>query len=319
MNIEGSRVLITGGAGFIGSFLAEALSDTCDVLVVDNLSSGKKEFVDALIKEHGVRFAKVDILKGSISQFFKDRDTVIHLASNPDVRSGIKQPSIHFEANVVMTHRLLESMRSSDIKTVLYSSTSTVYGEPMVSPTPEDYGPLIPISVYGATKLASEALISSYAKMQGWRALIFRFANVVGGRGTHGVTFDFVNKLKKNPKKMQILGKPPGTLKSYVHISDVVTGMMSAWRFEGEQVDFYNVGSEDMMLVGDIARIVAEEMGLDDVKFEWEGGVDDGRGWAGDVKRMILSIERLRRTGWRPRFKSAEAVRLAAKELLGKA
>ena len=318
MSIAGSRVLITGGAGFIGSHLAEALSDSCDVLILDNLSSGKKEFVDALIKEHGVRFAKADILKGSIARYLKDRDTVIHLASNPDVRSGIKQPSIHFESNVVMTQRLLEAMRSSKVKTILYSSTSTVYGEPSVSPTPEEYGPLVPISVYGATKLASEALISSYAKMQGWRALIFRFANVVGGRGTHGVTYDFVNKLKRDPKKLQILGKYPGTLKSYVHIGDVVAGMISAWRAEGEQVDFYNVGSEDMMQVEDIARIVADEMGLKDVKFEWEGGVDGGRGWAGDVKMMILSIEKLKRTGWRPRYKSAEAVRLAARELLGK-
>jgi len=319
MTIAGSRVLITGGAGFIGSYIAEALSDSCDVLILDNLSSGKKEFVDALVKGHGMRFAKADILKGSIRRFLKDMDVVIHLASNPDVRAGIKLPSIHFESNVVLTQRLLEAMRSSDVKTMLFTSTSTIYGEPPVVPTPENYGPLVPISTYGATKLASEALIAAYAKTNGWRALIFRLANVVGGRSTHGVTFDFLNKLKKNPKKLEILGRYPGTLKSYVHVSDVVAGMMSAWKAESEQVDFYNIGSEDMMLVEDIAKIVSDEMGLKDVKFEWAGGVDGGRGWAGDVTKMILSIEKLKRTGWKPRYKSAEAVRLAAREMLGKA
>jgi UDP-glucose 4-epimerase len=318
MTVEGSRVLITGGAGFIGSYIAEALSDSCDVLILDNLSSGKKEYVDALVRGHGVRFARGDILKGSVRRFLKDRDVVIHLASNPDVRAGIKQPSLHFESNVVLTLKLLEAMRSSDIKTMLFTSTSTIYGEPPVVPTPENYGPLVPISTYGATKLASEALIAAYAKSNGWRALIFRLANVVGGRSTHGVTFDFVNKLKKNPKKLEILGRYPGTLKSYVHVSDVVAGMMSAWKAGGEQVDFYNIGSEDMMSVGEIAAIVVEEMGLTGAKLEWAGGVDDGRGWAGDVKKMILSIEKLKRTGWRPRYKSAEAARLAVREMLRK-
>jgi len=319
MSIAGSRVLITGGAGFIGSYVAEALSESCDVLILDNLSSGKKEFVDALVKGHGVRFAKADILKGSVRRFMKDIDAVIHLASNPDVRAGIKQPSLHFECNVVLTQKLLEAMRSSEVKTILFSSTSTIYGEPPVVPTPETYGPLVPISTYGATKLASEALIAAYAKTCGWRALIFRLANVVGGRSTHGVTHDFVNKLRKNPKRLEILGRYPGTLKSYVHVSDVVAGMMSAWKAIGEQVDFYNIGSEDMMTVGEIAAIVVEEMGLTGAKLEWAGGIDGGRGWAGDVKKMILSIEKLKRTGWKPRYKSAEAVRLAAREMLSKA
>ncbi len=318
MTIEGSKVLITGGAGFIGSFVAEALSDKCDVLVLDNLSSGRKKFIDALIKKHGVAFIKADLLSDSIKQYVKNRDTVIHLASNPDVRSGIKNPSIHFESNVVMTQRLLEAMRSSKVNTILYTSTSTVYGEPRTIPTPENYSPLVPISAYGATKLASEVLISAYAKMNGWRVITFRLANVVGGRSTHGVTFDFINKLKRNSNRLEILGRHPGTLKSYVHVSDVISGMMSAWRSPDDQVDFYNIGSEDMIFVEDIARIVSEEMGLQGVKFNWEGGVDDGRGWAGDIKKMILSIDKLKGTGWSPKYKSAEAVRLATRELLGK-
>ena len=314
MAIEGSRVLITGGAGFIGSYMAEALSDKCDVLVVDNLSSGRREYVEALMKR-GVRFAKADLLSDSIRQFFDDTDVVVHLASNPDVRAGIKDPSLHFTANVVATNRLLEAMSSSRVKTILYSSTSTVYGEPGKVPTPEDYGPLVPISIYGATKLAAEALVSSYAMTRGWRALIFRFANVVGGRSTHGVTFDFVNKLRANPKRLEILGRPPGTSKSYVHVNDVVAGMIAAWRAPGEQVDFYNVGSEDTLSVKEIAEMVCEGMGLEGVELAWEGGVDGGRGWAGDVKKMYLSIEKLKRTGWRPRHNSAEAIRLAVKEM----
>ena len=315
MAIEGSRVLITGGAGFIGSYMAEALSDKCDVLVVDNLSSGRKEYVEALMKR-GVRFAKADLLSDSIRQFFDDTDVVVHLASNPDVRAGIKDPSLHFTANVVATNRLLEAMSSSRVKTILYSSTSTVYGEPGKVPTPEDYGPLVPISIYGATKLAAEALVSSYAMTRGWRALIFRFANVVGGRSTHGVTFDFVNKLRANPKRLEILGRPPGTMKSYVHVVDVVAGMMAAWQSSGGQVEYFNVGSEDVLSVKEIADIVCEGMGLNDVEYAWEGGVDGGRGWAGDVKKMYLTVDKLKRIGWRPKHSSAEAVRLAVEEML---
>jgi len=316
MKIEGSRVLITGGAGFIGSYIAAELGDSCDILILDNLSSGKKEFVDKLVKDYKVKFAKADLLSDSIQKHIEDRDTVIHLASNPDVRAGIKTPSLHFESNVVATHRLLEAMSSSDVKTILYSSTSTIYGEPTIVPTPEDYGPLVPISVYGATKLASEALISSYAKMKGWRALIFRLANVVGGRSTHGVTFDFVNKLRKDPKRLEILGAPPGTFKSYVHVKDVVAGMISAWRAKTDQVDFFNIGTEDVLSVKDLAEIIVKGMNLHDVEYCWQGGVDGGRGWAGDVKKMILSIEKLKSTGWTPRYNSVDTIRLAVEEML---
>jgi len=316
MTIEGSRVLITGGAGFIGSYVSEMLSDICDVLILDNLSSGKKEFVRSLIKQQKVKFVKADIVNDSIKQFLKDIDVVIHLASNPDVRAGIKQPSLHFEANVIATHRLLEAMAVSQVKEIHYASTSTVYGEPKKVPTAEDYGPLIPISVYGATKLASEALITAYAKMKGWRTLLFRFANVVGGRSTHGVMFDFVKKLRKNPKHLEILGKFPGTSKSYIHVSDIVSGMMSAWRASGESVEIFNIGSEDVLSVEKIADIVCEEMELRDVEYGWEGGINGGRGWAGDVKHMMLSIEKLMATGWRPKYNSAESIRLAVKEFL---
>ncbi|MFQ6127838.1 MAG: NAD-dependent epimerase/dehydratase family protein [Thermoplasmata archaeon] len=317
MEIENRRVLLTGGAGFIGSHLAEELLRLGnEVIVVDNFSSGKREFIGHLESNERFSLQKADILSDDIEPFLKDSDCVFHLAANPDVRLGEENTRVHLDQNIIATYRLLEEMRKTGKKEILFTSTSTVYGEASQIPTAEDYGPLIPISLYGASKLACEALISSYCYTFDFEACLFRFANVVGSRSTHGVIHDFVEKLRRDPSRLEILGRDPGTVKSYCHISDCVQALIHGWKVLSEPVEIFNIGSEDAIDVKRIADIVTEEMGLEDVAYRWTGGVDDGRGWKGDVREMLLSVEKLKSTGWRPRYSSEDAVRLATRELI---
>jgi UDP-glucose 4-epimerase len=242
-------------------------------------------------------------------------DIVFHLAANPDVRLGESDSQIHFQQNVVATQNLLESMRSAGVRRMVFTSTSTVYGDARTIPTPESYGPTIPISLYGASKLASEAMISGFCHTYDIRAVIYRFANVVGPRSNHGVTFDFVNKLKKDPERLVILGNGRQK-KSYTHVLDTIDAMIFGVENAQERVEVFNMGSEDYIDVVTVADIVTEVMGLEGVKYEFTGGVDGGRGWKGDVRVMQLSIERLKKMGWRPKYNSAESVRLTAESLL---
>jgi len=244
-------------------------------------------------------------------------EVIFHLAANPEVRLGSTAPEIHFEQNVVATYNLLESLSSEGLDLFVFTSSSTVYGDAKVIPTPEDYGPLKPISIYGASKLASEALVSSFAYTYGFQAVICRLANIIGPRSKHGVIYDFINKLKRNPRELEILGD--GTQrKSYLHVDDFVSALSMIIEKPRGKVEIFNVGSEDWVDVKTIAEIVTEEMGLKDVAFRFTGGVDGGRGWKGDVKYMLLSIERLKSLGWKPKLNSAEAVRRTARTLLGK-
>jgi len=244
---------------------------------------------------------------------------VFHSAANPEVRVGETDPSIHFQENLMATFNLLEAVRkSASAKTFVFFSTSTVYGEATILPTPENYGPSIPISTYGASKLGCEALASSYAHTFGLHTLTLRVANVVGSRANHGVIIDFINKLETNPKRLEILGD--GTQKkSYLHIEDFIDATLhvtSRFLDDEKKADIYNVGSVDQVEVKKIAEIVADEMRLRDVKFVFTGGVDGGRGWLGDVKIMLLSIDKLLNTGWKPKYNSEQAVRLAVKAIL---
>lgn len=315
------RVLVTGGAGFIGSHLVDELMEKgWSVVVLDNLSSGNMANVERWLKNESFRFVRGDLKNPADARgVVEDVDVVFHLAANPEVRVGETSPSTHFEENLVATFNLLEAMRGSKrAKVLVLASTSTVYGEASVIPTPEDYGPLIPISLYGASKLACEALACSYAYTFGVRALIVRFANIVGSRSRHGVIVDFIRKLRQDSRRLEILGD--GTQKkSYMHIDDCVGAFVHlADRFlkSIERVEIFNIGTDDQVDVGKIASIVAEEMKLSGVKFAYTGGVDGGRGWLGDVKVMHLSIKKLLGSRWKPRCGSEEAVRLATRELL---
>jgi UDP-glucose 4-epimerase len=193
---------------------------------------------------------------------------------------------------------------------ITFASTSTVYGEPAKIPTPEDYSPLEPISIYGATKLASEALISAYAHTYGFKAIIYRLANTVGPRSQHGIIHDFIQKLKKNRKELGILGDGTQT-KSYLYIRDCIDAMLMGLEETTNQFETYNVGSDDQINVKTIAEIVVETMKLRNVKLKLTGGVDGGRGWKGDVKNMLLDISKIKKLGWKPKHNTEQAIKKA--------
>jgi len=300
------EAIVTGGAGFIGSHLVDRLIlDGWNVTVLDNLSSGKKEFVN-----ENAELYITDLLHERSFRMMKDVDVVFHLAANPDVRIGAKNTDILFENNVIATYNLMEGIRKTGVEKVVFTSTSTVYGEAEVFPTPEDH-PAIPISVYGATKLACEAIIASYAHTFEINAWIFRLANVIGRRSTHGVIYDFIKKLMNDPERLEILGDG-NQKKSYIHVEDCVDAMIHAFRRASDNVNIFNIGNRDQISVKRIAEIVSREMNLNP-EFIFTGGK---RGWKGDVPVMLLSIKKLEALGWEPKYTSEMAVRKSVKELL---
>ncbi len=307
------RVVVTGGAGFIGSHLADALVPEADVVLVDSFAAGSSENVAAVVHA-GAKVVRRDLLRGDLRPVFRRAQTVYHFAANPDVRLGKDGPKAHVEQNVLMTYRVLEACRANHVPRVVFASTSTVYGEAKVVPTPEDYGMCEPISLYGASKLACESLLSAYAHTYGMQAIVFRMANVVGGRSGHGVVHDLVAKLLRNPKRLEIIGSDPGTSKSYVHIKDTLAGYRAGISAAREPFTVFNLGSEDAISVRALADSICRELGLDGVEYSWTGGFGAGRGWVGDVRTMALSIDRLKGTGWRPGLTSEQAVARAARE-----
>ncbi len=312
------HVIVTGGAGFIGSHLIDPLLSRGDeVLVYDNLSSGRMDFISHNLDDRNFTFVEGDLLDvDGLNNVMKGGfDAVWHLAANPDVRKGTTDTHVHVEQNIIATHNLLEAVRINKVPLIFFTSTSTVYGEADIIPTPEDYAPMKPISLYGASKLAAEALISSYCYTFDIESVIYRFANVVGPRSTHGVIYDFVTKLRADPEELEILGD--GTQnKSYLFIDDCISSMLFGAKKRAERVEIYNIGSEDMTNVTEIADILVEEARLKDVKFSYTGGVDGGRGWKGDVKTMRLSIKKLVDMGWKPAYSSSESVRMTARHLI---
>ncbi|HID16670.1 TPA: NAD-dependent epimerase/dehydratase family protein [Candidatus Bathyarchaeota archaeon] len=316
MEVSGKAVLVTGGAGFIGSHLADRLVDLAsEVIVFDNLSAGRLSNLGGCLKRRNFRFVKGDLLDPkAISKAVERCDLIFHLAANPEVRIGAEDARIDFKQNLVATRNLLEAARKAKVEGVAFTSTSTVYGEASRMPTPEDYGPLKPISLYGASKLGCEALLSAYSHLFGFASVIYRFANVVGSRSRHGVIYDFIRKLMKDREALEILGDGTQT-KSYIYVSDCVDAILFGLRHSREDVEVFNIGSEDQISVTAIAKIVIEEMGLKNVKLRFTGGVG-GRGWPGDVKLMLLSVQKLKKLGWRPKYSSAEAVRRASRELM---
>lgn len=317
-NLSFNRALVTGGAGFIGSHLVDTLMEEgLEVTVLDNLSSGRLRNISFWLKNPRLKFIMGDVLNpDDVRRALEGCDIVFHLAANPNVKVGAFNTKIDYEQNILATRILLEAMRKSKTcRSIIFTSTSTVYGEAKKMPTPEDYGPLKPISLYGASKLACEALIFGYSHLFGFRGVICRLANIVGSRSGHGVIYDFIMKLRGNPTRLEVLGDG-SQRKSYLHIKDCVEAILLTAERTVEQVEVYNVGSEDTVSVSDITNIVIEEMGLKDVKVIYTGGVEGGRGWKGDVKEMLLDISKIKRLGWKPRLNSAEAVRQAAREII---
>jgi UDP-glucose 4-epimerase len=307
------KCFVTGGAGFIGSHLVDKLiQKDYDVTVFDDLSSGKKEFIEHHMNNDKFRFVNADLLdKNILSDEIIGHDVVFHIAANPDVRLGAKKPDIA-KKDIIATYNLLDSMRENNVKKIVFSSSSTIYGETPSFPLKEDYGPLLPISVYGAAKLASEGLISSFCHsfdMQGW---IYRFANVVGMRGTHGVIVDFINKLRKNPQNLEILGDGRQR-KPYLYVTECVDGIIFGFEKSDDEINFFNLGCKSTTDVTRIGELVVEEMKLKNVNFNYTGGK---RGWKGDVPHFQFDISKIEKLGWTPNRESDEVVRMAIKDLL---
>jgi len=318
MSYLNARMLVTGGAGFIGSHLVDSLMRKGGkIRLLDNLSAGSMDNVTQWIGQPNFTFVEGNCLnREDIHKAMKECGLVFHLAANPEVRVGAVDTEIDFEQNIVATYNVLEEMRESEIaKTIVFTSTSTVYGDAEILPTPEEYGPLEPISLYGASKLACEALISAYCHMFDMRGVIYRFANIVGSRSRHGVIWDFIHKLLENPLELEILGDGTQT-KSYLMVDECVDALLFGMEHASKRVEIYNIGSEDQMSVKEITRIVTEEMDLKDIGFRYTGGIRGGRGWIGDVKTMFLDISKMKRLGWTPRHNSAESVRLATSQIL---
>ncbi|MFC1511176.1 NAD-dependent epimerase/dehydratase family protein [Candidatus Margulisiibacteriota bacterium] len=310
----GKRIFISGGAGFIGSHLVDELAKRGHhITVYDNLSSGKEEFLKAHRAKDYFGFIKADLLDlPKLKQSLKDHDLVFHLAANPDIRHGIKITDTDLKQNTIVTYNVLESMRVNGVAEIALASTSTIYGEPNVMPTPEDYGPLQPISLYGASKLACEALCTSFAHTFNMKTWIFRFANIVGGRGTHGIIYDFISKLKKNPKELEILGNGKQT-KSYLLIDDCVDAMLYVYEKSKEQFNIFNLGCTDRIDITTIAEILRDKMDLLEAKFRFTGGQ---RGWPGDVPQMSLSVDKITKLGWQSKHNSRQAVEIAIERML---
>ena len=309
-----NNILVTGGAGFIGSHLVDHLIEKENrITIFDNLSSGKIGFIEKHLENTDFTLIKGDLLDNEmIERACRDIDLVCHVAANPDVRLGASDTKIHFDQNILATYNLLEAMRKNNVKKIVFTSTSTIYGEAHIMPTPENYGPLIPISLYGASKLACEALITSYSHTFDMQAWIFRFANIVGPRSTHGIIVDFIRKLRENPTQLEILGDGQQE-KSYLHVSECVNSILFAIEKSREDVNIFNIGSEDTISSTEIGRVIVEEMGLSDIKFIYTGG---SRGWKGDVPKMRLDIEKLKAIGWKPVYTSERGVRETSRALL---
>ncbi len=313
------KILVTGGAGCIGSDLvARLLQEGHYVTAFDNLSSGKEEHVNEFIKSKRFRFIKGDLLeKKQIEDACKNIDTVFHLAANSDIKYWPGDPTDEdMRLNTIATYNLLEAMRINNVKKIVFTSSSVVYGEAKKIPTPEDY-PLQPISLYAASKVACESMISGFCHMFGMRAWILRLANVIGGKTRKvgkTVISDFIEKLGTNPKELEILGNGKQS-KSYLLVDDCIEGMLTVMKKTSDVVNIYNLGPEDFITANEIAKIVVDEMGLKNVKFRYTGG---DRGWLGDVPLFLLDTRKIKKLGWKPRQTSKEAVRIATRKILGK-
>lgn len=318
---DGSRYFLAGGAGFIGShFVDRLLSEpgTELVTVYDNFTSGRDWHL-----AHHAGDERLAVVRGDVKDLetlidaMAGHDVVVHLASNPDIARAMTEPAVDFDEGTLLTHYVVEAMRRTGTPRVLYASGSGIYGDLGELEIDEDWGPLVPISTYGASKLAGEALISAYSFMFGLTGQVFRFGNVVGPRQTHGVGFDFVRRLLDDATTLHILGDGRQS-KSYIHVDDVVDAVLTAHRKATGGYKAFNVATGDYVSVTEIADLAVETVGLNpaEVRYEYTGGE---RGWRGDVPVVRLNTDRIRGLGWRNRRSSREALRDSMQALLEEA
>lgn len=303
------RAAVVGGAGFIGAHFVETLLEKDGVervTVYDNFSSGRRWHLAAVENDPRLKVVVGDVRDlDALTTAVSGHDTVIHLASNPDIAAAVTNPAIDFDQGTVLTHHVAEASRRGGVGTVLYASGSGVYGDLGEVAAHEDHGPMLPSSTYGASKLAGEALLCSYTAMFGLSARGFRFGNVVGPRQTHGVGFDFIRRLIADPTRLRILGDGRQS-KSYVYVDDIIAAVLTAAEHTTEPWAVFNVATEDYITVTEIAEVAMEVLGLRDVAFEYTGG---DRGWKGDVPVVRLNSDRIRALGWKNERTCREAVR----------
>lgn len=312
------RVFVSGGAGFIGSHLVRSLlqdAATQRVVIFDNFSSGQLAHIEGSSRDPRVEIVRADLKEQSaVTAAMTGCDTVFHLAANPDIAKAVTQPDIDFWEGTYLTQNILEAMRVSGARKIIYTSGSGVYGENPELAFAEDYGPCVPISTYGASKLACEGLIASYCHMFDLIGRAFRFANVVGPRQTHGVGYDFIRRLKADPSRLRILGD--GTQKkSYIHVEDVLEAIRVGDAGTTGKYDVFNVATDDYITVREIAELAVKVRGLTpgETRYEFTGG---DRGWKGDVPIVRFDCSKIKALGWQARRTSAEAVTDAMKAML---
>jgi UDP-glucose 4-epimerase len=310
------RFCIAGGAGFIGSHFVDAL--LADVLIeqvtiFDNFSSGREWHYEKHLSDSRFRVIVGDVSNVSdLCLAVEGHDVVIHLASNPDISRAAVEPEIDVYQGTLLTNNVLEAMRKTGVARLLYASGSGIYGDLGEEEAFEDYGPLIPVSTYGASKLAGEALISSYCHMFGLTACVFRFGNVVGARQTHGIGYDFVRRLTSEPRRLRILGDGTQS-KSYIHVSDVIAAVLHANSESDHNFRAFNVATGDYITVKDIADLAVEVLAMKEAPaYEFTGG---NRGWKGDVPIVRLNTDRIKSLGWQCKYDTRSALRISLQSL----
>lgn len=309
------KYFMTGGAGFIGTNLCRYLLKAADseLTVYDNFSNGRREFLEGFIRNPRFKLIEGDVLHLEfLRQTLKGHDFVIHLSANADIAASARQTDLDFKQTVIATFNVLEAMRVTGVSKLVYSSGSGVYGDVGGLATPETFGPLLPISMYGATKLSAEGLISAFSHLFGMQAWIFRFANVVGPYQTHGVAYDFIRKLRTDPSRLVILGNGLQS-RSYIHVDDVLRAIFHVVERDGSAVSVHNVSAGDYITVRRIAEILINQMHLSDVEIV---SGDAPYGWKGDVPAVGLNDDKIRALGWQPKYGSEEAIKRSVRQML---
>jgi UDP-glucose 4-epimerase len=305
------KIVVTGAAGFIATNLVPRLLDAGhEVHGIDNFFLGKREFV---ARAPAMHFHEMDLLhRERVAALFAEvkPDRVWHLAANSDISFGTTYTDFDLKGGTIVTYNILEAMRLAGTKEIVFASSGAIYGEPSVMPTPEDYGPLFPISMYAASKIACETMITAFCHNYAMRTWIFRFGNIVGPFPTHGVIYDFIRKLMADPTRLAVLGDGNQS-KPYVHVEDCLDGMMFGQEHARDDVNCYNLAVPDQTSVNEIAQWTIEAMGLTNVTIERSG---TKRGWPGDVTQVKLDTRKMEALGWRPRMSSGEAVRRSIEE-----
>ena len=316
-DIEFNSALITGGAGFIGSHLAEKLvGEGIETKILDNFATGRKDNLLGCIDKQNFSLFDLDLGKlGSQEDYLENVEVVFHMAADPEVRTGYDNPKNSFEQNIVNTFNLLQRIKHSKVKKIVFASSSSVYGDAKILPTNEEYGPLCPISHYGASKLACEAIVSSFCYNYDIDGIILRPANVIGSRGRHGLIWDLVHKLKNDKNRLEVLGDGKQT-KSFINISDMIKGILQSMKKGENGVEIFNVGSEDGVEIINVAKIVCKNMKLPNIEIFTTGGIENGRGWKGDIKIAHLDISKLKNMGWQPKLSSLEAADVTSQEII---